>query len=308
MSFEITEAFVQEYSSNIYMLSQQKGSKLRPYVRQESIKGKSKAFDRIGKQTARDKTTRHEDSPQMDTPHSRRWCYLADKDVGDLIDDLDKIRILNEPTSEYVMAFMWALGRKMDSVIISAFAASVVTGEEHDGTAAHPNSQKYAANDGTSFSNLNVRTLIATKSLFGQADVDENIPLHIVVTQKQLDALLGDDQVTSADYNVVKALVKGEINSYMGFTFHRTQLLTNQVAALSASQSTGAVGSGDSLIGKRRCYAWAQDGMILGVGKDITARISERADKCFSVYAYACMAIGAVRMEEEKVVEVFCTE
>lgn len=308
MSFQITEAFVQEYSSNIYMLSQQKGSRLRPYVRQESIKGKSKAFDRIGKQTSRQKTGRHEDSPQMDTPHSRRWCYLHDEDVGDLIDDLDKVRLLNDPTSEYVMAFMWALGRGMDSTIIEEFAATVTTGEDQGTTAAHPNSQKYAANDGTNFTNLNVRTLIAIKSKFGQNDVDESIPLHIGVTQLQLDALLGDDQVTSHDYNTVKALVKGEIDSYMGFKFHRLQLFTNQVDALSGSASTGAVGSGSSLIGKRRCYAWAQDGMILGVGKDITARVNERPDKCFSAYAYANMAIGAVRMEEEKVVEFFCTE
>ena len=308
MSFQITEAFVKEFSSNVYMLSQQKGSRLRPFVRQETIKGKSKAFDRIGLNEARDKTTRHENSPQMDTPHSRRWCFLADKDWGDLIDDLDKIRVLNEPTSEYVMAAMWGLGRKMDDVIIAAADATVVTGEEATGTDAHPNSQKFAANDGTNFTNLNVNTLIALKGYFGTADVDEEIPLHIAVMQSQLNALLHDDQVTSADYNVVKALVKGEIDTYMGFKFHRLQRLTTQTAALSGSASTGAVGSGSSLIGKRKVIAWAQDGIILGIGSDMKSRVAERADKCFSVYAYAAMSIGAVRMENEKVAIAFCTE
>ena len=104
MSFQITKAFVQQFSANIYMLAQQKGSRLRPFVRSESVQGKSKAFDRIGSKTARRKTTRHEDTPQTDTPHSRRWVYLADYDDGDLIDDMDKIRILNDPTSECMLA------------------------------------------------------------------------------------------------------------------------------------------------------------------------------------------------------------
>lgn len=309
MSAQITEAFVLEYGSNVYMLSQQKGSRLRPYVRQESIKGKAKAFDRIGEQTAILKSGRHSDTPQMDTPHSRRWCYLADYHTGDLIDDLDKIRILNEPTSEYVIAAMWALGRSMDDVIIDAADATAVTGEEQDGTSAHPNSQKIAANDGVALTNLNVRTLIQVKSLFGQNDVDEEIPLHMAVTQSQLDSLLQDDQVTNADYATVKALVKGEINSFMGFTFHRTQRLDNQASTLSANPATGAVGSGAGDVnGSRKCIAWAQDGLILGVGQDMKARISERPDKAYAVQTYASMSLGAVRMEEEKVVVAFCLE
>lgn len=309
MSFEITESFVQEFSSNVYMLSQQKGSRLRPYVRQETIKGKSKAFDRIGQVEAIVKAGRHSNTPQMDTPHSRRWCFLTDYEWADLVDDLDKVRVLNEPTSEYVMAAMWALGRKMDDVLIAAADASVTTGENFDGSAAHPNSQKVAATDGTTLSNLNVASLILIKSKFGTNDIDESIPLHIAVTQAQLDSLLQDDQVTSADYNTVKALVKGEIDSFMGFQFHRTQRLGTQASALSADPADGSVGAGASDVnGATKVIAWAQDGLILGVGSDMKSRISERDDKSYSTQAYASMAIGAVRMEEEKVVICFCTE
>jgi hypothetical protein len=308
MSTQITEAFVKEFGDNVFMLSQQRGSKLRPFVRQESIKGKSKAFDRIGSVDVQLRTGRHSNTPQMDTPHSRRWCFLADYEWADLIDDADKIRILNEPTSEYVMAAMWAMGRKMDSVIIAASYATVTTGEEADGSDAFPDSQGYAANDGTNLTNLNVRTLIALKSLFGENDVDESLQLHIAVTQSQIDALLGDDQVTSADYNVVKALVKGEVDSFMGFKFHRTQLLSTQTAALSGSPTTGAVGSGSSLIGKRKVIAWAQPGIILGVGQDMKSRVSERDDKSYSTQAYVSMSLGAVRMENEMVAVAYCTE
>jgi hypothetical protein len=58
----------------------------------------------------------------------------------------------------------------------------------------------------------------------------------------------------------------------------------------------------------RYCYAWCKSGMDLGVGADIKSRVSERADKSFAVYAYAAMSLGAVRNEDEKVVEIACTE
>jgi hypothetical protein len=309
MSFQITEHFVKEFSSNIYILAQQKGSKLRPFVRYESIKGKSKAFDRLGAVEARDKTTRHENTPQIDTPHSRRWCFLADKDWGDMIDDLDKVRLLNDPQSEYMMLGMWALGRKIDDVIIKAFGATVITGEEADGTAVLPNSQKYAANDGTNLTNLNVKTLIAVKSKFGVNDIDPELQVHMAFTQRQLDALLGDDQITSADYNTVKALVEGKVDTFMGIQFHRLERLTSQEGALAVDPTTGAVGSGGGdAAGSRKCYAWTQPAMILGVGQDMKGRIAERADKSFSTQVYACMAVGSVRMEEAAVVEVFCKE
>lgn len=308
MSIQITEAFVQEYSSNIYMLSQQKGSRLRPYVRQESINGKSKAFDRIGSVDAVLRTTRHGNTPQLDTPHSRRWLYLKDYEWADLIDDLDKVRMLNDPSSEYVMAAMWAMGRKMDLNIIQAADATIVTGEDQGGTVAQPNSQKFQAFDGSGFSNLNVNALRKVRGFFGANDVDESIPLHMAITQSQLTALLEEDEVTNSDYNTIKALVRGEINSFMGFQFHRLELLENQVSALSASTTTGAVGSGTTVVGHRKCIAWAQDGLILGVGSDMKARISERDDKSYATQAYASMAIGATRMEEEKVVIVLCKE
>jgi hypothetical protein len=310
MSALITEAFVQEFGANIYMLSQQKGSKLRPFVRNETINGKSKAFDRIGAvDDPQEKTGRHSNTPQVDTEHSRRWCFLKDYHWADLIDDTDKIRVLNEPTSEYVMAAMWSFGRYMDTVILTAADATVTTGEDADGSVAFPNAQRFAANDGTALTNMNVAALIAIRELFGLNDVDEDIQLHLACTQRQISSLLEDDQVTSSDYNTVKALVRGEVNEYMGFKFHRTNRVRTQATALAASVVDGSVGAGaGALLNTRKCVAWAEDGLILGVGADIKSRVSERDDKNYSTQAFASMSIGGVRMEEEKVVIVHCKE
>lgn len=308
MSFQITESFVQEFGANVYMLSQQKGSKLRPYVRSETVHAKSKAFDRIGAVEMVTKAGRHSNTPQMDTPHSRRWVDLVDKEWADLIDDLDKVRVLNDPTSEYVMAAMWAGGRAMDKAILNAADMTVITGEERGGTAILPDSQSYAANNGTAFTNLNVKTLIAVKGKFGYNDIDEEIPLHIAVTQSQIDSLLGETQVTSADYNTIKALVRGEVDSFMGFKFHRTNLVNTELTTRAAAPATGVFGSGSSTQGFRKCVAWAQDGLILGVGSDLKAKISERDDKSYATQAYVSMAIGSTRMEEVKVVMAYCKE
>lgn len=310
MSFQITEAFVRQYSANIYTLSQQKGSRLRPFVRSETINGKAKAFDRIGAKTARKKTQRHEDTPQTDTPHSRRWCYLTDYDDGDLIDDVDKVKLLNDPTSEYMMAIAWALGRSMDDEIIAAADGVAVTGEDADGTATHPNSQKIVAHSDTGTSaNMNIETLRHISLVMNAAEIPEEIPRHIAMTSSQLYAMLGHTETTSSDYNTIKALVNGQIDTFMGFKFHRLERLANQASALSCNFATGVVGSGAGDVnGMRKVIAWAQDGLILGVGEDIKGRISERDDKCYSVQTYGQMSVGSVRMEEVKVVVAFCDE
>ena len=72
MSTQITTAFVEQYSANVTMLSQQMGSKLRRAVDVESIRGKNAFFDQIGSTSASVRSSRHGNTPQINTPHSRR--------------------------------------------------------------------------------------------------------------------------------------------------------------------------------------------------------------------------------------------
>ena len=104
MSIEITTAFVEQYKSNVFHLAQQKGSRLRDTVKLETVNGKSHFFERIGSVAAEKRTSRHADTPRMDTPHSRRKVTMDDYDWADLIDNEDKVRMLISPQSEYAMA------------------------------------------------------------------------------------------------------------------------------------------------------------------------------------------------------------
>jgi len=289
MSTQVTTAFVQQYSANVQMLSQQMGSRLRDAVRVENVVGKNAFIDQIGSATAALRTSRHADTPQMDTPHDRRRLSLADYEYADLVDDQDKVRMLIDPTSSYARAAAAAMGRAMDDVIITAATGTANTGETGSGSAtldATANSVgSSSSNDG-----LTLAKLREAKRKMDLNDVDPSIPRYIAVGPKQIEDLLGDTTVTSSDFNTVKALVQGELDTFMGFRF----VMSNRLS----------VDSNDI----RKCFAWAEDGLTLGVGKDISARIDERADKGYATQVYYCMSIGAVRMEEDKVVQIFCDE
>ena len=100
MSLQVTTAFVQQYSANVQMLSQQMGSRLRDAVRVENMVGNNAFFDQVGKATAQKRTTRHADTPQIDTPDARRRVSLLDYEFAELIDDQDKVHAI-DPTSAY---------------------------------------------------------------------------------------------------------------------------------------------------------------------------------------------------------------
>tara|TARA_R100001594_G_C4052417_1_gene265263 strand:+ start:5380 stop:6315 length:936 start_codon:yes stop_codon:yes gene_type:complete len=311
MSSEITTAFVKQFSANVFHLSQQKGSKFSGLVRNEQQVGKSAFYDRIGAATAVKRTSRHADTPQIDSAHSRRRVTLVDYEWADLIDDTDKLRMLIDPTSDYAQAAVWALGRAKDDVIIENALGTSYGGEEGASSVVLPDAQKLGAFDGSGTSNMNLQTLRKVKQKFDANDIDESIPRYIAISASQLNALLGETSVTSADFNSVKALVQGEINTFLGFNFIRSERLNTLSATVAYDQVTGELDGDDNAtapVGARRCFAWAQDGLLMATAKDVQGKISERADKSYSTQVYACMSIGATRMEEEKVVEIMCTE
>ena len=109
MSTEITAAFVQQYRNNLIHLSQQDDSRLINAVKlKENVTGKQVFFDRLGLQTMTQLTSRHADTTQVDTPHSRRMASLAPYTVADLIDDPDQVRTLIDPTNGYTKAQAFA--------------------------------------------------------------------------------------------------------------------------------------------------------------------------------------------------------
>jgi len=282
MSSQITTAFVQQYSNNVQLLSQQKGSLLRSAVDVESVVGKNSFFDQVGSATAIKRVTRHSDTPQSDTPHARRRVSLVDYEYADLIDNQDKIRALIDPTSAYASAAAYALGRAQDDEIIAAISGTAYTGETGSTATALPTAQKITES-GTA--GLTIAKLRSAKELLDAASVDPSIARYIAVSPKQITDLLGTTEVTSSDFNTVKSLANGEVNSFLGFNF----IVSNRLSVASS---------------KRLCLVWAMDGVKMALGQDLMTRIDERSDKGYAHQVYVCQSIGATRMEEEKVVTI----
>ena len=290
MSTQITTAFVEQYSSNVSMLAQQMGSKLRGAVDVETIRGKNAFFDQIGATAAVVRSTRHGATPQIDTPHSRRSVSLADYEWADLIDDLDKVRMLTDPTSNYAKAAAAAMNRSIDDVIITALNASADTGVAGGTAVALPSSSKFATSDQSD--GLTVAKLLQSKYFLDNGNVDPSIKRYFVCGPKQIQDLLNTTEVKSSDYNTVKALAQGSINSFLGFEF-----------IMSTRLNMDGTHTDDRL-----CFAFTQDAVKLAIGADVKAKITERDDKSYATQVYYSMALGATRMEEEKVFQVPCDE
>ena len=288
MSTQITTAFVEQYSSNVSMLAQLMGSKLRGAVDVETIRVKHAFFDQIGVTAAVVRSTRHGATPQVNTPHSRRRVGLADYEWADLIDDLDKVRMLVDPTSSYAKAAAAAMNRSIDDVIIAAIGGSAVTGVSGGTNQALPSTSKFAT--GAQSDGMTLAKLLAAKHFFDAGNVDPSIKRYIVCGAKQIQDLLSTTEIKSADFNTVKALAQGDINSFLGFEF----IMSNRLAVANTDD--------------RLCYAFTEDAVKLAMGSEIKAKISERDDKSYATQVYYSMALGAVRMEEEKVFEIPCDE
>lgn len=223
-----------------------------------------------------------------------------------LVDRKDKLQNIHDPESEYGKAGRMAIARSTDDVLVAAALGTAASGEDGSTATALGNAQKIAAVSGGAISAGNVNSLLEAKHLFDQAEV---IGMRYFVHNASfLRGLLGQTQVTSADFNTVKALVQGEIDTYLGFKFiHIERLPVANSAGIAFDANTGlysasgAASQGGTEVSN---FAFVGDGLLLGKNQEAFGRVTERDDMSFSNQVYVSMDFGGVRMEEVKVVEV----
>ena len=289
MSVEITTAQHQQYTSDLQLLLQQRGSRIRPNCMVKNFTGKAAvAVEQIGSVTAQQRTSRHADTPLISTPHDKRWLHPTDFELADLIDTQDRLRMLINPDGGYAQNHAYAMGRQLDSQFIDAALGTSYTGENGTTqTAFDTTNQQIAA----SSAGLTMAKLKTAHEILMSNNVDiDNDPLFLIVTGTQHKDLLDETQVVSKDYNERPVIESGKIKSILGFNVIHTEEL-------------GVDGSSN-----RRVIAYAKSGMCMGLWNDVSTRISERADKSYATQVYACMTSGATRIEEGKVVEILCSE
>lgn len=297
MSQQIPEAFVNAYANNFYELGQQTVSRFRPAVEVVAgIIGQSKSVERAGKIDPQIITTRHADTKYGEIPHSRRWIDIQDYGIAELVDELDEQKLLANPKSMYPRLLMQGMYRTQDDLIYAAGRGSART---NTGTVALPSAQKIAEG-GTG---LTLAKLLTAKEILDAAEIasttDESsmaltgqaivYDRTIACSSKQLTNLYGTTEIKNVDYNNVKALSEGQISTFLGFKFIRSERLFK---------------SGTT----RFALAWCRQAIRLGIGKDVMTSIDVLPMKNYAWQVYARMALGSVRVEDEGVIEIGCFE
>ena len=271
----------QQFSRNVVPLAQQDYSKFYGTVMQKSdVNAKSFSQDQIGQWSMTPKGGLNVDTPENDPNLQRRWAYINTYHDSRLLDRSVNLQILSDPKSEMTINAARAIGRQMDDVIYAAALGTAQSGENGGTNNTLPAGQ-IILNGGT---NMTVDKFRQAGQILDEADVD-SMGRCAWVSPDAIQSLLGDQEATSADFVNVKNLLNGSIDTFYGFKIIMSTRLT--VAA-----------------NIRQCVFFQMSGICAGTPEMLYVRTDERADKSYSWQVYYELNVGAVRLEEEKVVRV----
>lgn len=298
--------FTTEYATNWDHLAQAKMTKTRECVSVDSVEGKEKKYNQFDSTEMDPVTTRAGDTRISDTNMPSRWLRPYPLDKAFLFDEWDD-KFLGRvvlPRSESVQAHSYAYNRAVDRTVVKAALNVAYTGEIGVDATPLPSTggslgtgQYIAVNfveTGTPGANLGltIGKVRQAKYMLDSADIDDEDPRYFALTAKSLQDLLRTTEVTSHDYNTVKALVDGKVDQFLGFTFLR---ISNKILPW------------DSVTDIRTCVAWAKSGIkITDSGRNV--HIDVRPDKSHALQIRTVALLGGTRMEEVKVVGIYCDE
>ena len=302
MPANIEQNYQVKYSEKWGSYLQQEVSRLEKYVTVETgLTGKMAAFDQFGVLTFNEKTARMGTTNPTEAPTSRRVIYprLFTKAVGFDEYDAKKLANVDVPVSKTIEAMRAAAARTMDTVMLDAFLGTCYSGENGTTSVKLPDSQviqkNYTEEGAATDSNLTLAKLRRALHMLQASEAwseerraygDE---LVLACTSSQLTALLKEPEVGSYDYNSVRALAEGRLDSFMGFRIIRTEQLP-------------------TASGVRSCLAWVKSRAQFGIWDDFRVKISVRDDLDETLQIRAKFACGATRLQEEGFVKILCSE
>ena len=294
----ITEAFVNQYESNVRHLSQQMDFRFAGKSDTKDMTGEFNFLENLDTTTANQILGRTQQTNITDPNHQRRAITAAPYDVAHLLDENDEYTLLIEPTSKYAKSQAAAINRVKDTVFITAALGNALGGKQGTTNVALPAAQKVAVNyTGGVAANagLTLAKLIEAKRILDSNEVNPYDKKYMVVSSKQLhDLLLNVNQVSSADYSNVKALWDGDVNYFMGFEFIRTEQLPYEAGAAQPDY--------------RQCFAYSENCMVMGQHYDIKSHIDVRTDLSHAIQVRSVWNGGATRRDDKGVVQITCDE
>jgi len=270
------EIYAQAYSQNIMQLAQQKYSKLLNTVYMKpNVRGKTFFQDQIGEWSMAVKGGRNVQTPNNDPALARRMGIMIDYHDNRMLDRGDELKCISDPRSAYTIAAAQSLGRKIDDVILASMAGAANFGETGSQSVTNGNIVLVTA------ASVTLGHIIKVKKALDDKDVDME-DRYFVANTTLLNNLLDVTEATSADYHSVKALIRGEIDTWMGFKW----IMSTRIPAANVG------------------FAYQKYGICLAMASNPLVRTDERPDLSYSWQVYYELNVGAVRLEENKVVVV----
>jgi len=210
MSKFLSNAAVQEFDSEVKHEYQAMQTLRQTVSIRTGVTGEAYKFTRMGKGLANQKATQADVTP-MDIGHSRQTANLENWNAPEYTDIFDQAEVNFDEKSELAQTIAHALGRREDQVIIDAIAAGTYS--------ATPGTNADAGFQVTVAGALTVQQLreAALRGL-----TKRSVPASdrtIIITADGVNQLLATTPVTSADFNTVKTLVNGDIDTFLGLNF-----------------------------------------------------------------------------------------
>jgi Phage capsid protein len=329
----IPDHYVTMFDSAWKLLLQQMDSRIKGRIKVSAEQGSAVRFNQItpyGLMSAI--TNRAASTPITQVTMPARWVYPIPYDFASLQDEWDEsfLATVSNPSSDVLRSQVAAYGRTIDNAIISALVgtATVTNTSSSDTsgfnqnltttTSALPVAQVIAANrvpfGGTAVtSGLTIDKVRYAKFKLDHAEAPDE-GRYIVCSAAEIQDLLSTTEVTNQLYNNVKALVNGEVNSFLGFEFIRTELVPVNTWALSGSPSdpsvsgatatvatAGTAATGSQSAAYRACVAYQRDCAVL-VDNGRKSYMDIRFDLSHALQMRTTAKFGAGRLIDNGVV------
>lgn len=283
MALQISNAFVTLFDSEVKQAYQAQRALAGLTRERTNVEGSTVKFPKIGKGSASVRVPQTDVVP-LNVTYSQVTASMTDYIAAEYSDIFHQQRVNFNERQELVQVVSGAIGRRMDQVIIDALIAASSTG-----TVANT-----IQNDGStgSATDLNVGKLRAAKKILDA----KNVPMEgrtIVLHANNLSALLGQTTVTSSDFNTVKALVTGELDTFLGFKF-----------VTIGDRDEGGLPKASA---DRTVFAFHRDSVGMAIGLNQTSRVDYIAEKTSFLVA-SMFSAGSVAIDSEGIVKITCAE
>ena len=298
MSENLTKLYVTEFSTILVLKLQQRQSKLRGYCMEGYHVGKqADPIQYIGAIQMKQPAGRFAPIQRQDVDFTRRWVFPVDKEAYQYIDTFDKLKILQDPTSQYSDVAAAAVAREWDDRLIGAAFATAQIGTDAGSLSTETfNTSLYQIavnfNAGSNVG-LTVAKMIEAKRIFRKAQVEVDSESMCWVTNSQGESdLLNQVQVVSTDFSGANrpVLQDGKVTRFMGFDVKYSERLT-------------------STSSQRQNIVFVRSGLYLGIWKDTENDINRRVDLSGLPWQVATlMSSGATRLEPGRLLQALCAD